>query len=224
MNIPKVLDFINDLVANNNREWLTDNKERYNATRSFFEKLSTELIREIVKFDPDIMNVEAKDCIFRVHRDIRFSLDKTPYKNHYGVFIAAAGGRKSVRGGYYLHLEPNNSFIATGVWCPPPPLLKALRESVYENSEELTDLLSQQEFKKWYNGFYDNDKLKKVPRGFPQDFEHAELLKLKHYMVEYKLPESLLNSEHFIPEIANAYRAAYPLNRFLNYTVDETKL
>lgn len=224
MNIPKVLEFIGELVQNNNREWFAGNKDRYDATRSYFETISTELIREIAKFDADITHVEAKDCVFRIYRDIRFSHDKTPYKNHFGVFIAAAGGRKSVRGGYYLHLEPSKSFVATGVWCPPPPLLKALRETVYENIDELNTIIQNPEFTKWFNGFYDDDKLKSVPRGFPADFEQAELLKLKHYMVEYTLPDSILKSENFVQDVAAIFKAASPLNTFLNYTVDEVKL
>lgn len=224
MNIPTVLQFIDELIQHNNREWFAENKDRYEATRAYFETISSELIREIMKFDDDIAHVDAKDCIFRIYRDIRFSHDKTPYKNHYGVFIAAAGGRKSVRGGYYLHLEPSKSFVATGVWCPPPPLLKALRETVYENIDELTTIVQDPGFTKWFDGFYDDDKLKSVPRGFPADFEQAELLKLKHYMVEYTLPESILNSDNFVQEVAAIFKAAWPLNKFLNYTVDEVKL
>ncbi|OJX87668.1 MAG: hypothetical protein BGP01_03615 [Paludibacter sp. 47-17] len=224
MNIPTVLQFIDELIQHNNREWFAENKDRYEATRAYFETISSELIREIMKFDDDIAHVDAKDCIFRIYRDIRFSHDKTPYKNHYGVFIAAAGGRKSVRGGYYLHLEPSKSFVATGVWCPPPPLLKALRETVYENIDELTTIIQDPGFTKWFDGFYDDDKLKSVPRGFPADFEQAELLKLKHYMVEYTLPESILNSDNFVQEVAAIFKAAWPLNKFLNYTVDEVKL
>lgn len=224
MNIPTILQFIGELVQNNNREWFAENRDRYDATRAYFEKISTELIREIVKFDEEIAHVEAKECIFRIYRDTRFSHDKTPYKNHYGVFIAASGGRKSVRGGYYLHLEPSNCFVATGVWCPPPPLLKALRETVYENTDELETILNEPDFQAKFTGFYDEDKLKTVPRGFPADFRRADLLKLKHYMVEYKLPDSILESDHFVQEVATLFRTAWPLNKFLNYTVDEVSI
>jgi len=224
MNIPQVLEFINDLIQNNNREWFAENKDRYEATRRFFEKISDALILEIVKFDTEIAHVEAKDCIFRIYRDTRFSHDKTPYKNHYGVFIASAGGRKSVRGGYYLHLEPGKSFVASGVWCPPPPLLKTLRQSVYDNIDELNSIISNPDFTKWFNNFYEEDKLKNVPRGFPADFTQAELLKLKHYMVEFALPDSILSSENFVQEVGAIFKAAHPLNKFLNYTVDEVKL
>ena len=224
MNVPAILDFISELVQNNDREWFAQHRDQYDATRSQFEKISVELIRQIIEFDPEIAHVEAKDCIFRIYRDTRFSNDKTPYKNHYGVFVAASGGRKSVRGGYYLHLEPSNCFIASGVWCPPPPLLKALRQSVYDNIDEMIEITGHHEFTKWFSGFYEEDKLKKIPKGFPADFQHADLLKLKHYMVEYKLPDSLLKSENFVTKIAEIFKAAHPLNKFLNYTVDEVKL
>jgi uncharacterized protein (TIGR02453 family) len=224
MNINSVLDFISDLIQNNNREWFAENKKRYDEARAYFEQISSKLVVEIAGFDKELVHVEAKDCIFRIYRDIRFSHDKTPYKNHFGVFMAAGGGRKSVRGGYYLHLEPGKSFVATGVWCPPPPLLKALRQSVYDNIEELETIIRQPEFKKRFRGFYDEDKLKTVPKGFPADFPSADLLKLKHYMVEYQLTDEILNSNDFVGEIASIFRTAYPLNKFLNYTVDEVNL
>ncbi|MFT3754280.1 MAG: DUF2461 domain-containing protein [Paludibacter sp.] len=133
MNIHNILQFLEELKINNNREWFAENKDKYDVVRSDFEKLSKELIQQIAGFDEDIKHVDVKDCVFRIYRDTRFSHDKTPYKTHFGVFIASAGGRKSQRGGYYLHLDPAGCFIATGVWCPQPDLLKALRQSVYDN-------------------------------------------------------------------------------------------
>lgn len=94
MNINSVLDFISDLIQNNNREWFAENKKRYDEARAYFEQISSKLVVEIAGFDKELAHVEAKDCIFRIYRDIRFSHDKTPYKNHFGVFMAAGGGRK----------------------------------------------------------------------------------------------------------------------------------
>jgi uncharacterized protein (TIGR02453 family) len=221
MDIQKILLFLKDLKANNNREWFTVNKERYEVVRVDFEEISKNLIFEIAKFDEDIRNVDVKECVFRIYRDIRFSHDKTPYKTHFGVFIASAGGRKSQRGGYYLHLDPDGCFIGLGVWCPPPPLLKALRQSVYDNIDELNEIRHSAGFSKYFDTFYEEDKLKTVPAGFPKDFPDAELLKLKHYLVEYKLSEDELKSPNFITDIASIAKSGYPLNKFLNYTVDE---
>ena len=221
MNTISILQFLNELSSNNNRQWFAENKAVFDQEKLKFEQLSIELISEISKFDEEIKHVEAKDCIFRIYRDTRFSHDKTPYKTHFGVFIASSGGRKSQRGGYYLHLDPSGSFIASGVWCPESNLLKALRQSVYDNIEELNAIRSEPNFTENFNSFFDEDKLKTIPKGFPKDFQDAELLKLKHYMVEHKLDALILNSDNFVQRVAEIFKFALPLNRFLNYTVDE---
>jgi len=222
MAVENIIRFLSELNINNNREWFAENKAWYDQVRIEFEKLSKDLIARISTFDEDIKHVEAKDCVFRIYRDTRFSHDKTPYKTHFGVFIASAGGRKSQRGGYYLHLDPAGCFVAAGVWCPQPDLLKALRQSVYDNIDELNEIRNSPTFSQYFTSFFEEDKLKTVPRGFPKDFPDAEMLKLKHYMVEYKLDEKLINSPDFVQELTDIVKCAYPLNRFLNYTVDET--
>jgi len=221
MHTEDIINFLKELNENNNREWFAQNKSRYEKVKSKFEEISRLLISEISIFDNDIKNVDVKDCVFRIYRDIRFSTDKTPYKTHFGVYIASAGGRKSQRGGYYLHLDPAGSFIAVGVWCPPPNILKALRQSICDNIDELNEIRNEAGFNTYFKTFFEEDKLKNVPAGFPRDFPDAELLKLKHYMVEYKLDDKILNASDFVFQLAQIARAGYPLNKFLNYTVDE---
>jgi len=221
MQTKNILQFINELKINNNREWFAENKGWYDQVRVEFEQLSKDLIVEISKFDEEIKHVEVKDCVFRIYRDTRFSHDKTPYKTHFGVYIASAGGRKSQRAGYYMHLDPAGCFVAVGVWCPDANVLKALRQSVYDNIDELNEIRTNPDFSRYYTSFFEEDKLKIVPRGFPKDFPDAELLKLKHYLVEFKLDETILNAVDFVPKVAGILKQAYPFNLFLNYTVDE---
>lgn len=222
MGIEAILKFLTDLTANNDREWFNTNKVIYEQCKSDFENITKQLIFEIGAFDDEIKHVEAKDCIFRIYRDTRFSYNKTPYKTHFGVFIAANGGRKSERAGYYLHIDPAGSFLSTGVWCPPPPLLKELRKSVYNNYDEFNAIKEKPKFKQYFNAFFEQDKLKKIPAGFDKNFPEPELLKLKHYLVEYKLGNEMLTDEtHFVSNIAKICKVAYPFNQFLNETVDE---
>ena len=223
MNINNILEFLKELKLNNNREWFAENKKWFDQVKTEFEQISKELILEISKFDEEIKHVEAKDCIFRIYRDTRFSHDKTPYKTHFGVFVASAGGRKSQRGGYYIHLDPDGCFVGVGVWGPEPNLLKALRQSVYDNIDELNEIRRNPEFSQYFVNFFEEDKLKTVPAGFPKDFPDAELLKLKHYLVDYKFDETLTRSDNFVAIVARVLKCGYPLNRFLNYTVDEIK-
>ena len=221
MKIDTILQFLNELKVNNNREWFAENKQRYDSLKSEFEQMCKELILEISKFDEDIKHVEVKDCVFRIYRDTRFSHDKTPYKTHFGAYIASAGGRKSPRGGYYIHLDPAGCFVGLGVWGPEPNILKALRQSVFDNIDELNEIRQSPGFSKYFDKFFDEDKLKTVPQGFPKDFQEAELLKLKHYLVDYKFDDAFLQSDDFVQKVAEVLKAGYPLNRFLNYTVDE---
>lgn len=217
-----ILNFLRQLIVNNNREWFAQNKEWYNDVKADFESMGEVLIRRIGEFDPDVRFLKAKDCIFRIYRDTRFSIDKTPYKDHMGIFIAANGGRKSYRGGYYFHIQPDGqSMLAGGVWCPTSELLKELRQSVYDNIDELLEIINQPTFKAYYPSFWDTEKLKTVPRGFPKDFEYAELLKLKHYMVEHYLTDKEVQQTDIIDRAVEGFRIMQPLNAFLNYTVDE---
>ena len=221
MNIENTLQFLKELKINNNREWFAANKVWYEEVRVDFEKMCKELILEISKFDEEIKHVEVKDCIFRIYRDTRFSNDKTPYKTHFGIYIASAGGRKSRRAGYYLHIDPDGCFVGTGVWGPEPNVLKALRQSVFDNIDELNEIRNNPEFSQYFKEFFDEDKLKNVPAGFPKDFPDAELLKLKHYLVDFKFNDSHLKSENFVQIVGEILKCAYPLNQFLNFTVDE---
>ena len=159
MHTEDIINFLKELNENNDREWFAQNKSRYEKVKSKFEEISRLLISEISIFDNDIKNVDVKDCVFRIYRDIRFSTDKTPYKTHFGVYIASAGGRKSQRGGYYLHLDPAGSFIAVGVWCPPPNILKALRQSVCDNIDELNEIRNETGFNTYFKTFFIEDKL-----------------------------------------------------------------
>ena len=216
-----ILDFLSELKNHNDRVWFSEHKSEYDTARIDFEQICSSLILKIAAFDEDIRLVDVRDCVFRIYRDIRFSPDKTPYKTHFGVYIASAGGRKSQRGGYYLHLDPAGCFIAVGVWCPPPNILKALRQSVCDNIDELNEIRNEASFSTYFKTFFEEDKLKKVPAGFPRDFPEPELLKLKHYMVEHKLNDYILNAPDLVSRLGEIARAGYPLNKFLNYTVDE---
>ena len=102
----EIMQFLTELKQNNNREWFQANKNRYDSLRKGFIDEVQQLIDRIALFDPEIAGLEAKDCLFRIYRDIRFSPDKTPYKIHFAAYMASCGGRGSERGGYYIHLEP----------------------------------------------------------------------------------------------------------------------
>ncbi|MDR0370886.1 MAG: DUF2461 domain-containing protein [Prevotellaceae bacterium] len=221
MIIQEALQFLFELKKNNSREWFTENKARYDLIKKNHELLIGKIIAEIVTFDEGLKYLTAKECLFRIYRDTRFSPDKTPYKTHIGAYMAPDGGRKSPKAGYYFHLEPGNSFVSIGIWQPEPLVLKELRQSVHDNIDEYKEITENPAFSSYYNILFDDGKLKTVPRGFDKDLPHAELLKLKHYSYAHLLTDGELKEKDFPAYIADKFKIAYPFNNFINYTIDE---
>jgi uncharacterized protein (TIGR02453 family) len=219
-----VIPFLTDLQKNNNKEWFTTNKSRYERAYADFKKFVDDLIPYLAQTDPLLNGLLAKDCVYRIYRDVRFSHDKTPYKTHFGANIAP-GGRKSKKAGFYLHIEPDGSSITGGgIYMPEPNVLKALRNEFFQVPEELLDILENPIFKKHYTGLWEQDKLKTAPKGFPKDFEHIELLKFKSYIVIGELTKETISSTNLIEKLVEMHKTMYPLNKLINTILDDAKL
>ena len=214
----EVLNFLSELKENNNKEWFDQNRDRYQECRKKVLFLTELIIHEISKFDPEVGNLDPKDCVFRIFRDVRFSNDKTPYKTNMGSFIAR-GGRKSVGAGYYIHIEPGSSFVGGGSYCPPADALKAIRTEIFDHPEEFKRLVYGETFRKTYPEFYD-DKLKTAPKGFPKYFQDIDLLKYKSFAFTSKIDDSIVTGEAYLEKIVGSLKELYPVNRFLNAALD----
>lgn len=220
MNGKNILSFLAELNQNNNREWFAENKDKYLRAMGEFEQMVNYLIAHIAEFDKEIAGLEAKDCTFRIYRDVRFSHDKSPYKNHFGAYICSGGGRKSERAGYYIHFELGGCMFGGGLYCPMPPVLKAVRQAVYDNIEEFKEIVEAPVFKQTFE-VYDADKLKTVPRGYPKDFPDAEYLKYKHYTFSHPVQDEFFHANDCMEKTLEVFKRMQPINKFLNYTVDE---
>ena len=210
----KVLQFLDDLAANNNREWFKAHRKAYEESREKISFITDVLINEIRKFDPEIPPMEPKHCMFRIFRDVRFSADKRPYKTNFGSFIAP-GGRKSMRAGYYFHIEPGGSFAGGGIYMPPADALKAIRRQAEEHGDEFLDLINAPDFKTVYPQMMDH-QLKTAPRGYPKDHPQIDLLRYKSFAFSTKIDNKVLLNGDFIGETVRAFRALSPVNRWLN--------
>jgi len=215
----EVLNFLSELKENNNKEWFDQNRNRYEASRKKVLFLTELVIHEIAKFDPEIGIQDPKNCVFRIFRDVRFGLDKTPYKTNMGSFIAK-GGRKSTSAGYYLHIEPGSSFVGGGSYCPPADALKAIRTEIFDHPEDFRQLIRNDSFLKVYPEMYD-DKLKTAPKGFPKDFSEIDLLKYKSYAFTSRLSDSDVIGEAYVTKTVTAMKQLHPVNRFLNTALDK---
>ena len=212
-----IYDFLLELRENNNRDWFHANKKKYEQAKKDFQLFVELCIEQIKDIDPDVSGLQAKDCMFRIFRDVRFSNDKRPYKTNFGAFLAK-NGRKSRFGGYYIHIEPEQCFLGGGCYMPAANVLKAIRTEIYHHSDEFRELIENKNFKQHFPEMY-GDKLKTAPRGFPKDFKDIDLLNYKHYAVGKSVRDKLVLSNEFSSEIENTFKALYPLNRFLNEIV-----
>ncbi|HRY31695.1 MAG TPA: DUF2461 domain-containing protein [Bacteroidales bacterium] len=212
-----ILSFLSGLSANNNRDWFDSHRDLYQQCRKNFESFTEELIAGIQHFDPGIGAIKAKDCVFRIFRDTRFSNDKTPYKTNMGAFIAR-GGRKSPYSGYYIHLEPEGkSFAGGGLYMPPSESLKKVRQEIFYNINEFKAILQDKEFRRHFDTLDKmGDELKKAPQGYPPDWPDIELLKLKHYVVGEYLKDGDLTNDKFKDKALASFKAMHPLVSFTN--------
>lgn len=212
---PQLLNFLKELNASNSREWFQANKEKYQVARKSFESFVEELIPKIRAFDAQIDLITAKDCVFRIYRDVRFSPDKSPYKTNMGAYIAK-GGKKSPMAGYYVHFEPGASFLAGGIYMPQPDILKKIRQEVYYQFPEFLQLISNPGFISYFGKMDDPDKLKKPPKEFPPDFPGIEWLKLKSYTVMHSVGDEKVLSKDYSGYATEVFKMLHPLNVFFN--------
>lgn len=219
MNIPIIFKFLKELSLNNNREWFNNHKDDYLKAQTEFENLLTAIIQRISLFDDEIVGIQAKDCTYRIYRDVRFSQDKSPYKIHFGGYINGKG-KKSEHCGYYVHLQLGNCMLAGGSLCPPPDILKALRQSVYDNIDEYRSIVEDPAFKKYFPVIGENF-LKTAPKGFPKDFKYIDYLKPKEFICSYQVPDEFFLDEKMLDNVSDVFKQLKRFSDFTNYTIDE---
>jgi uncharacterized protein (TIGR02453 family) len=220
--LEKSLSFLTQLKENNYKEWYFDNKPLYEEAKLEFETFVAQMIDSISQFDKTLGRLQPKDCTFRIFRDVRFSRDKTPYKTNFGA-VFANGGKKSEYGGYYFHLEPDNSLLAGGIWMPQPDLLKAIRNEIFHNIDDFVTVISTAEFKKYFKSIDNDNKLANAPKDFPKDWPRIDLLKLKSYTVSSSLTSEILSGAGLINHVQGVFKAMQPFNVFLNNVVSDLR-
>lgn len=215
------LKFLKDLKKNNNKPWFDAHRKEYEEAKTDFANFIQQVIDKYAKNDPSIKLLAAKDCMFRINRDIRFSKDKTPYKTNIGAYINR-GGKKSLYGGYYFHCEPGQSFVGGGLWMPMPPELNKVRQEIDYNFPAFKKIITSKKFKSVYKDL-SRDKeyvLSRVPKGYESTDEAAEYLKLKSFVSLTTLKDADLTSKNLLKKTVDAFEALQPLIHFVNEAVE----
>ena len=214
--------FLKNLQKNNVKEWFDANRKTYDVARADFINLVNEILKEYSKKDEDLVGLTAKDCVFRINRDIRFSKDKTPYKNNFSAGFAR-GGKKSPFAGYYLQIEPgNNSMIGGGVWTPEADVLKKVRQEIDYSFDEFSKITHGKPFVKVYGDLYKDKEvmLSRPPKGYDETNRAIEYIKMKSFIGMKPLKDEELTEDKLIPTITEALSALQPLLRFLNAAIE----
>ena len=216
---PSTFKFLKDLKKNNNKPWFDAHKKEYEAAKEDFENLVTGILAGLGKTEPAFKELKAKDCIFRIYRDVRFSKDKTPYKSHFGASFSK-GGKKHLAGGYYLHAEPGSIFIGGGMWMPEADALKKIRQEIDYNLKDFRKIVNAAAFKKTFGALSEEEKLKTTPKGYTDDNPAIEYLKLKSFVATSKMDDKELSDKNAAANCVKVFNTMKPLIDFLNAAVE----
>jgi TIGR02453 family protein len=216
------LKYLKDLSKHNNKPWFDAHRQQYDDAKKDFETFIQTLIDKHGRRDTYIKELTAKNCLFRINRDIRFSKDKTPYKTNMGASISR-GGRKSIYAGYYFHLEPGQSFVGGGIWMPMPEETKKVRQEIDYCLDEFRKIVESKKFKTVYGGLYIDSEtsLSRVPQGFEKDNPAAEYLKLKSWIATQALKDADITSKDLVKKALVAFETLQPLVEFINRSLED---
>ncbi len=200
--LPSTLQFLADLAVNNDRTWFQANKGRYEAALDNAKQFTKALEAALNETD----QIESAN-LFRIYRDVRFSKDKSPYKNNFGIGFTRA--TKRLRGGYYLQIEPGASFVGGGFWQPSAEDLKRIRDEFAVDDQSVRQIIAAPDFQKYF-GTLDGEELKSAPRGYEKDHPAVDLLRKKSFTVRRNFTDAEVTDEGFLPEVKRTFEAMRP--------------
>jgi len=220
--LAQTMRFLNELEKNNNKVWFDANRATYDSCREAFVTLVQDWIDVMITLDPALAGQSTKSAIFRINRDVRFSANKSPYKTNFSAYLSK-GGKKYPGAGYYLHIDPKGSFLASGIWMPPANVLQSIRQEIDYNLPEYESVLGQVKKGNLFDTM-DSDSLSRPPKGYEADNPGIVYLKQKNFVLAAKLDETLLSSPDLIGKLENYCGTVKPYTDYLNRAVDALEI
>lgn len=212
--------FLKDLQNNNNKPWFDEHRKIYEAAKADLQTMVGQLIPAIAVFDEPIGTLEIKDCTFRINRDVRFSKNKSPYKNNMAAYFSG-GGKKASIPGYYFHCEPGKSYAAGGFYSPMPAELAKVRQEIDYNFEEWKNIITHKTFKKYFSqGIEGIESLVRPPKGYDENNPAIHYLKMKHFIVSKPFTDAELQNKTLVKDVTKVYETMKPMIDFLNRAVE----
>ncbi|PVH25647.1 DUF2461 domain-containing protein [Sphingobacterium corticibacter] len=216
---PTTFAFLSDLAENNNREWFQEHKARYDAAQQNMKEFVQAIISRLSEVDPHInKDINPAKCLFRIYRDVRFSKNKSPYKNWLAAGISV-DGRKLAGPEYYIHVEPNKIFLAVGYWRPEKHHLDLIRQEIDYNPEELHSALKNGQWE--WTDLETEDKLVRPPVGYEADHPQIDILKLKSFVLNREVPQSVMESDGALDTVLKIYTSCLPFKNYIHQAIDQ---
>jgi uncharacterized protein (TIGR02453 family) len=216
-----MLKFLNELAENNSKEWMDANRDWYLSVKASFLEDVTYLLKELIAVEPGLEVLRPKDCVFRQNRDIRFSPDKRPYKTNFAAYFSV-GGKKSPGPGYYLHVQPGESFLAGGIWMPPADVIKKIRKEIDYSGKDLESLLQHPTFKTTF-GEMEGEQLKTSPRDFGSDHPYIHYLRYKSFIVSRPIADETILTGSYKQEAVAKFAVMKPFHDFLARALEDVE-
>lgn len=219
---PSTLKFLKSVSKNNNKPWFDEHRNEYLDAKADFGNFVAILIKKTAQFDSDIKDLQIKDCVFRINRDIRFSKNKTPYKTNMGASFDK-GGKKSIYAGYYFHAEPGGkSFAGGGIWMPMAPELKKIRQEIDYNLDEFKCIIEAKSFISEYKELENSAdlKLSNLPRGYDKENPAGEYLKFKSLVAIKYLSDEDITGNKLTEKVIKAFKTLMPMVKFINKAIE----
>lgn len=218
MDVKQMHNFLAGLEANNSKEWMEAHKSEYLSAKQNFINLVQDAINRTARYDREIAEEEAKKCVFRLNRDVRFSTNKDPYKTNFGGSISK-GGRKIGNPGYYIHIMPGNNFAGGGLYHPEPLILKKVRQEIDYNADELRKIIGSKSFTSIFDEPHD-DKVATAPKGYGKDNPNIDLIRYKSFIYMRSFSDKEARSSGFPAMIQETFKTIKPYLDFLRQALD----
>lgn len=213
---PAIITFLTELSFNNERTWFKEHDEQYRTALADFTALIDELQKEIQKFDATIEVIDPKKYLFRIYKDVRFSKDKLPYKQHFSAFIAS-GGKKNQGAGYYVHIEPmGRSFIVVGNYHYTEQWVHNWRSVLDTKPETIKVTLNNSILTRTFPDV-SGDTLKRVPKGYNKDHAEKELLVFKSIARSHNLTKQEVQAADFVQLLSAKFKSALAFKQLMNH-------
>ncbi|MTI22547.1 DUF2461 domain-containing protein [Fulvivirga sp. RKSG066] len=212
-----IFDFLQKLQQNNSKAWMDENRGEYHHAKAIFVEVIDEIICQVKLVDPDFIPITAKKSVLRINQNLMYHPDRPPYKDYFGASIIKQEGKAD----FYLHVSPQECFIAGGFYHPSNEILGYIRQEVDYEADRFLSIINEDQFKEYFGELMQEDRLKTSPKGYSTDNHMIEYIRLKSFVVSHPISSNEFLNENYVEKAVSLYKTMMPFRRFLDQSLME---